>query len=94
MTENQSKLLDDAFDQWWLNEGSGMAPLSGHDHEAHARRISRIAWHNGAHAALDQISPPGGTVNILTKNTDQLRRVVAEHIAADAVVQGNYWNRK
>ena len=33
-------------------------------------------------------------MTILTKNTDQLRRVVAEHIAADAVVQGNYWNRE
>jgi hypothetical protein len=32
-------------------------------------------------------------MTILTKNTDQLRRVVAEHIAADAVVQGSYWNR-
>ncbi len=31
-------------------------------------------------------------MTILTTNTDQLRRVVAEHIAADAVVQGNYWS--
>jgi len=31
-------------------------------------------------------------MTILTKNTDQLRRVVAEHIAADAVVQGSYWD--
>ncbi len=32
-------------------------------------------------------------MTILTTNTDQLRRVVAEHIAADAVVQGDYWDR-
>lgn len=65
MTENQSKLLDDAlddaldeaFDQWWLNEGSGMVRLSGRDHVL-VLRIARIAWHNGAYVKLHQTSPP------------------------------------
>ena len=30
-------------------------------------------------------------MTILTKNTDLLKREVAQHIAADAVVQGTYW---
>ena len=29
---------------------------------------------------------------MLTKNTDQLREVVNQHIAADSVIQGNYWD--
>jgi hypothetical protein len=57
VTENQSKLLDDAFDQWWLNEGSGMVPLSSRDHVL-PRSIARIAWHNGAYVKFHQISPP------------------------------------
>lgn len=44
-----TKTLDEAFDRWWWHEGSGELPLPGHDHEAHAHRIARIAWHNGAY---------------------------------------------
>lgn len=33
-------------------------------------------------------------MTILTKNTDQLRREVAEHVAQDQVVQGCYWNER
>lgn len=29
---------------------------------------------------------------MLTQNTDELRRLVAEHVAADQVMQGNYWD--
>lgn len=39
------------FNRWWYNEGSAMRPLPGHDHEEHARRISEIAWANGAYVA-------------------------------------------
>ena len=39
------------FNRWWRNEGSAMRPLPGHDHEEHARRISEIAWANGAYVA-------------------------------------------
>jgi hypothetical protein len=31
------------------------------------------------------------TMSILTTNTDRLRIAVAEHLAADAVIQGTYW---
>jgi hypothetical protein len=44
-----TKTLDEAFYRWWWDEGSGDVPLPGHDHEEHARRIARIAWHNGAY---------------------------------------------
>ena len=36
------------FEVWWNNEGSGMQPIDGHDHEEHAKRIAEIAWNNGA----------------------------------------------
>ena len=39
------------FLTWWNEEGSAMRPLSGHDYEEHARRISEIAWANGAYVA-------------------------------------------
>lgn len=58
MTEQQTQLLEEAFDRWWINDGCEMAPLPGHDHEAHARRIARIAWHNGAYVKLHHIQPP------------------------------------
>jgi len=41
--------IEKRFCQWWHDEGSGMPPLPGMDHEEHARRISQIAWHNGAY---------------------------------------------
>jgi hypothetical protein len=39
------------FRAWWHDEGSGLPPLSGMDHEEHVRRISEIAWANGAYVA-------------------------------------------
>ena len=43
--------LERRFRVWWHDEGSGMPPLKGMDHEEHVRRISQIAWHNGAYVA-------------------------------------------
>jgi hypothetical protein len=40
--------IEERFQRWWFNEGSGMRPLNGEDHEEHAHRISQIAWSNGA----------------------------------------------
>ena len=39
------------FRVWWHDEGSGLPPLPGMDHKEHVRRISEIAWANGAYAA-------------------------------------------
>ena len=30
----------------------------------------------------------------LTKNTEQLKQRVAEHIAADSIIQGSYWSEE
>ena len=40
---------------WWHDEGSGMRPLKGQDHESHVRDMTRIAWLNGAFDAADKI---------------------------------------
>ena len=39
------------FRDWWHDEGSGLPPLPGMDHKEHVRRISEIAWANGAYVA-------------------------------------------
>ena len=46
--------LDEAFERWWFDEGSGMPPLPDESHEEHTRRISRIAWHNGDYVHQQQ----------------------------------------
>jgi hypothetical protein len=40
------------FDTWWYNEGSEMRPLDNEDMEEFAKRITEIAWRNGAYTAL------------------------------------------
>jgi len=40
--------IEERFQRWWFNEGSGMRPLNGEDQEEHAHRVSQIAWSNGA----------------------------------------------
>lgn len=40
---------------WWHDEGSGMRPINGQDHESHVRDMTRIAWLNGAFGAADEI---------------------------------------
>jgi hypothetical protein len=41
--------LEQAFEAWWHQAGSEMLPLPGKNQEEHVKRISRIAWHNGAY---------------------------------------------
>lgn len=40
--------LQQRFDRWWNDEGSGIAPHDGEEHCFHAERVARIAWLNGA----------------------------------------------
>ena len=40
---------------WWHDEGSGMRPVNGQDHESHVRDMTRIAWLNGSFGAADEI---------------------------------------
>ena len=47
---NQDK---EAFERWWNEEGSGMPPKPGEETEHFARRMTEIAWMNGAYAARD-----------------------------------------
>ena len=43
--------IEKSFQLWWFNEGSGMRPSNGEDQEEHVRRVSQIAWSNGAYVA-------------------------------------------
>jgi len=37
------------FEVWWHQNGSGMLPKPGEDAEEHVKRVSEIAWCNGAY---------------------------------------------
>ena len=50
--DDSTQRLEQAFEAWWHQEGSGMPPLPGEDQEQHAKRIAHIAWHNGADVQL------------------------------------------
>lgn len=39
------------FEKWWNAEGSAMRPTMSEDVEEFAKRITRIAWCNGAYKA-------------------------------------------
>ena len=43
----------EAFERWWNEEGSGMPPKPGEETEHFARRMTEIAWMNGAYLARD-----------------------------------------
>lgn len=43
--------IEKRFQHWWSDEGSGMRPSDGEDQEEHTRRVSQIAWSNGAYVA-------------------------------------------
>jgi len=43
--------IEKRFQRWWFDEGSGMRPFNGEDQEEHTRRVSQIAWSNGAYVA-------------------------------------------
>lgn len=68
---------DQRFDAWWHNEGSGMPPLSHEEACEHVKRVSRIAWMNGADVAAHSQSPtvkrlPDGTQVIEPANSTLL----------------------
>ena len=46
---------DEAYKEWWHNEGSGIIPLPNEDMEEFAHRITQIAWSNGAFKEREKI---------------------------------------
>ena len=46
---------DEAYKEWWHNEGSGIIPLPNEDMEDFAHRITQIAWSNGAFKEREKI---------------------------------------
>jgi hypothetical protein len=43
------KEVMELFEKWWDSDGSGMSPRPGEDAKTHVKRISAIAWSNGAY---------------------------------------------
>lgn len=65
-----------AFERWWNDEGSGMAPRAGEDQEMHARRVAEIAWLNGWYLA----SLPGEKDKLLLDSGTILLSSMGERI--------------
>ena len=65
---------------WWHDEGSGMRPVNGQDHESHVRDMTRIAWLNGAFSFADEIER-------LRAERDKARRAWCLYLAATAGLQ-------
>ena len=43
--------IEEHFQRWWSYEGFRMRPFNGEDQGEHTRRVSQIAWSNGAYVA-------------------------------------------
>jgi hypothetical protein len=52
-----------SFDRWWSEEGSAMRPMPTEDVEEFAKRVSQIAWSNGAYIFANQPEPVPGAFN-------------------------------
>ena len=66
--------IEKSFQLWWFNEGSGMRPSNGEDQEEHVRRVSQIAWSNGAHVARwgrATVEPPAKPAHNTTQDSSQ-----------------------
>jgi hypothetical protein len=48
--------MESDYEKWWRVEGSGLPPFPGEDAEAHVRRLTRIAWSNGAYKERERIA--------------------------------------
>lgn len=75
---------------WWHDEGSGMRPVNGQDHESHVRDMTRIAWLNGAFGAADEIER-------LRAERDEARREVCRlenphHGFAEEIANERGWD--
>jgi len=63
------------FERWWADEGSSMHPLAGEATAEYAKRITEIAWINGAYL-LEVFNENNEFLN------DALNEVLKELIAA------------
>lgn len=67
---------------WWHDEGSGMRPVNGQDHESHVRDMTRIAWLNGAFGAADEIERLRRRL-LAYENAYDIERRQNEHLQTD-----------
>lgn len=50
MSETQK--IENRFERWWHDEGSGMTPKEGEEQSEYVKRIAEIAWSNAAYLVL------------------------------------------
>ena len=55
MSKIVNEKINNAFVNWWHDEGSGMRPLDNEDKEEHTKRVSEVAWNNAIFYAVCKV---------------------------------------
>jgi hypothetical protein len=71
-------MIQHAWLQWWDYEGSAMRPHPSEDTEQFARRITNIAWSNGAFKRLADVENLRAEIAAAIKDRDGLLRALEE----------------
>jgi hypothetical protein len=72
-TEMQDETARDAWRRWWNEEGSAERPLPNEDTEQFAKRITEIAWSNGAFKRLADVDLLRAELAAMEKQRDEAR---------------------
>ena len=80
-TEMQDETARDAWRRWWNEEGSAERPLPNEDTEQFAKRITEIAWSNGAFKRLADVDLLRAELAAAIKERDEARRWLREACA-------------
>ena len=80
-TEMQDETARDAWRRWWNEEGSAERPLPNEDTEQFAKRITKIAWSNGAFKRLADVDLLRAELAAAIKERDEARRWLREACA-------------
>ena len=67
----------EAWRRWWDEEGSGIRPLPNEDAEQFARRMTEIAWSNGAFKRLAEVENLRAELAAECANTASLLHTLA-----------------
>jgi hypothetical protein len=85
-------MIQHAWLQWWDYEGSAMRPHPSEDTEQFARRITNIAWSNGAFKRLADVENLRAELAAMQKQRDEqmdysiaLQRAIEHHRRGVAV---------
>ena len=91
-TEMQDETARDAWRRWWDEEGSGERPLPNEDAEQFARRMTEIAWSNGAFKRLADVDRLRAELAAMREQRDEAHGLIQKWRLnlVDVVEVGDY----